>query len=103
MANSEIVIGLYSFCVLLPDGDLQSAQSPVNENDEEYLDTLHSLMSLKAKVREIEDETTCSICLENKRNIAFLCGHGTCGECAASLQICPMCRQPIERKIQLFN
>ena len=94
---------LPKFLFFLPDGDLRSCQSSLNENDEKYLDTLHSLMSLKAKVREIEDETTCSICLENKRNIAFLCGHGTCADCAASLQVCPMCRKPIEQKIQLFN
>lgn len=75
----------------------------LSETDEKYLETLHSLLSLQAHVREIEDANMCAICLEKARNVAFLCGHGTCVECAASLEVCPMCRKPIEKKITLFN
>ena len=73
------------------------------ETDEKYLETLHSLLSLQAHVREIEDANMCAICLEKARNVAFLCGHGTCVECATSLEVCPMCRKPIEKKITLFS
>ena len=75
----------------------------LSETDEKYLETLHSLLSLQAHVREIEDANMCAICLEKARNVAFLCGHGTCEECATSLEVCPMCRKPIEKKITLFN
>lgn len=75
----------------------------LSENDEKYLETLHSLLSLQAHVREIEDANMCAICLEKARNVAFMCGHGTCVECATSLEVCPMCRKPIEKKITLFN
>ena len=74
-----------------------------SETDERYLETLHSLLSLRAHVREIEDANMCAICLEKARNVAFMCGHGTCVECATSLEVCPMCRKPIEKKITLFN
>lgn len=79
----------------------QSAE--LAENDEKYLETLHSLLSLQAHVREIEDANMCAICLEKPRNMAFLCGHGTCVDCATSLEVCPMCRKPILKKIVLFN
>lgn len=75
----------------------------LSETDEKYLETLHSLLSLQAHVREIEDANMCAICLEKARNVAFLCGHGTCVVCASSLEVCPMCRKPIEKKITLFN
>jgi len=75
----------------------------LSEKDEKYLDTLHSLLSLQAHVREIEDANMCAICLEKPRNVAFMCGHGTCAECASSLEVCPMCRKPIDKKITLFN
>ena len=51
----------------------------------------------------LEDANMCAICLEKARNVAFMCGHGTCVECATSLEVCPMCRKPIEKKITLFN
>lgn len=74
----------------------------LSEKDEKYLETLHSLLSLQAHVREIEDANMCAICLEKVRNVAFMCGHGTCMECSSSLEVCPMCRKPIVKKIQLF-
>lgn len=81
-----------------------SAQAAeLTENDEKYLETLHSLLSLQAHVREIEDANMCAICLEKPRNVAFMCGHGTCAECSSSLEVCPMCRKPIDKKITLFN
>ncbi|XP_068753853.1 E3 ubiquitin-protein ligase MIB2-like [Montipora capricornis] len=75
----------------------------LSEKDEKYLETLHSLLTLQAHVREIEDANMCAICLEKRRNVAFMCGHGTCATCSTSLEICPMCRKPIDKKITLFN
>ena len=89
--------------VFLPTETAPAQAAELSEKDEKYLETLHSLLSLQAHVREIEDANMCNICLENPRNVAFMCGHGTCAECALSLEICPMCRKIIDKKITLFN
>lgn len=89
------------FLVSTETASAQAAE--LTENDEKYLETLHSLLSLQAHVREIEDANMCAICLEKPRNVAFMCGHGTCAECSSSLEVCPMCRKPIDKKITLFN
>ena len=50
----------------------------------------------------MEDATTCGICLENKKSIVFLCGHGVCSTCSGTLRICHMCRKPIQKRINLY-
>jgi hypothetical protein len=50
-----------------------------------------------------EPESQCTICMERKRDMAFLCGHTACRQCAQSLNICHMCRAPITQKIQLYD
>ena len=93
------------FLTYVPFSNLvdEAIQSDPSEKDEKYLETLHNLLSLQNRVREIEDANTCAICLEKPRNMAFLCGHGTCVECAEALEVCPMCRKPIVQKIKLFT
>lgn len=61
------------------------------------------LDELRARVQEMEDSLTCSICMERKRSVAFLCGHSACHQCTGALKICHMCRKPITGKINLFN
>ncbi|XP_078000102.1 uncharacterized protein LOC144452815 [Glandiceps talaboti] len=61
------------------------------------------VMKLKEKTRELEEAQVCSICMENRKDTAFQCGHMTCKDCADVLHNCPICRQPIERKINLFQ
>ena len=39
------------------------------------------LLSLEQKFKDLEEQFLCSICLERKRNVAFLCGHGACAPC----------------------
>ncbi|XP_049521024.1 osteocalcin 2-like [Dermacentor silvarum] len=56
---------------------------------------------LVSKLREMEEALTCAICMNRRRNIAFMCGHGTCSKCAAQIDICHICRRPIEKKIRL--
>ena len=51
----------------------------------------------------MEDTLTCNICLDRKRNVAFLCGHSACNDCAQPLRQCHMCRKPITKRINLFN
>ena len=47
-------------------------------------------------------QQACPICLVAPRNLAFQCGHQTCMECGSQLEECPMCRQAIDLRIQLF-
>lgn len=60
------------------------------------------LRYLETKIQEIEEAHCCSICMERKRNVAFLCGHGACEKCSQTLKICHMCRKTITRKINLY-
>ncbi|XP_035915376.1 E3 ubiquitin-protein ligase MIB2 [Anopheles stephensi] len=60
------------------------------------------LRYLESKIMEIEETHCCSICMERRRNLAFLCGHGSCSKCGETLKICHMCRKPITKKINLY-
>lgn len=60
------------------------------------------LRYLETKILEIEETHCCSICMERRRNVAFLCGHGACSKCADTLKICHMCRKTIGKKINLY-
>ncbi|XP_075541745.1 E3 ubiquitin-protein ligase MIB2-like isoform X4 [Dermacentor variabilis] len=64
-----------------------------NQRTQEELDT---------RLRDLEDRHMCGICMEKPRDVAFLCGHGSCSVCAGNLDLCHMCRQPIEKKISLY-
>ncbi|KAJ7529821.1 hypothetical protein O6H91_15G067800 [Diphasiastrum complanatum] len=44
----------------------------------------------------------CPICLTEKRDLAFGCGHQTCRECGKNLVNCPICRKKIATKIRLY-
>lgn len=57
---------------------------------------------LTRQMEDILDTFTCIICFERLRKIAFLCGHGACRQCSNELSDCPMCREQITRKIELF-
>ncbi|VEN54035.1 unnamed protein product, partial [Callosobruchus maculatus] len=57
---------------------------------------------LESKIAEIEESHACSICMERKRNIVFLCGHGACSRCADTLKTCHMCRKTITKKIPIY-
>lgn len=60
------------------------------------------LRSLEQKVLDLEEQFLCGICMERKRNVAFLCGHGACTLCTQGLSTCHMCRTKIEKKIPLY-
>ncbi|XP_045161724.1 E3 ubiquitin-protein ligase MIB2-like [Mercenaria mercenaria] len=59
--------------------------------------------TLQRKLNEMEENILCSICMERKRNMAFLCGHTVCSTCGDELRICHMCRKPITKKINLYS
>ncbi|KAK7604043.1 hypothetical protein V9T40_004316 [Parthenolecanium corni] len=60
------------------------------------------LRYLESKIAEIEEAHCCPICMERRRNVAFLCGHGACDRCSFTLTMCHMCRTVITKKINLY-
>ena len=75
-----------------------------NGTEDEEVRSLRTMKldELKATVNDWEQQYLCSICMERKKNVAFLCGHGTCDECVETLQRCHMCRGSISKKINLY-
>lgn len=63
---------------------------------------LERLRYLETRVADLEEANMCSICMERRRNVAFLCGHGACEHCSAPLKTCHMCRKSITKKINLY-
>lgn len=59
--------------------------------------------TLERRLNEMEENIMCSICMERKRDMAFLCGHTVCSTCGEELRICHMCRKPITKKINLYS
>lgn len=49
-----------------------------------------------------EPSVDCPVCLTDKKDMAFNCGHQTCRQCANSLQCCPICRETITTRIRLY-
>ncbi|OQR68525.1 E3 ubiquitin-protein ligase MIB2-like, partial [Tropilaelaps mercedesae] len=64
--------------------------------------SLERLRQLQSRIAEMEESVSCSICMEQRRNVAFLCGHAACADCAQPLRTCHMCRKPITKRIQLY-
>jgi E3 ubiquitin-protein ligase mind-bomb len=81
--------------------DTNNPGSPLS-SDSGRDDASPIVKDLEAKVQDWEDQFLCLICLERKKNIAFLCGHATCSECVETIRSCHMCRGPIQTKIQLY-
>ncbi|KAL8137910.1 hypothetical protein V2J09_003911 [Rumex salicifolius] len=48
------------------------------------------------------DNQACPICLTNRKDMAFGCGHQTCCECGEDLESCPICRRAIQTRIRLY-
>ncbi|XP_024535536.1 E3 ubiquitin-protein ligase RGLG3 [Selaginella moellendorffii] len=51
---------------------------------------------------DLPESQVCPICLTERKDLAFGCGHQTCRECGASLTNCPICRQEISTRIRLY-
>ncbi|VVB11595.1 unnamed protein product [Arabis nemorensis] len=56
---------------------------------------------LPAPVSE-EQTQNCPICLTNRKDVAFNCGHMTCGDCGARISNCPICRVLITNRLRLY-
>ncbi|XP_076300738.1 E3 ubiquitin-protein ligase mind bomb 2 isoform X1 [Lasioglossum baleicum] len=85
------------------DPALEDKKKEENEEKEREKDKdLERLRYLETRVADLEEANMCSICMERRRNVAFLCGHGACEHCANPLKTCHMCRKVITKKINLY-
>uniref|UniRef100_A0A7N8XF89 RING-type E3 ubiquitin transferase n=1 Tax=Mastacembelus armatus TaxID=205130 RepID=A0A7N8XF89_9TELE len=55
-------------------------------------------------LRQLQEERTCKVCMDKLVSIVFIpCGHlVVCGDCAASLRQCPICRAVIRGSVRAF-
>jgi hypothetical protein len=67
---------------------------------EELSDARGSARNEGLRADRAEDQTKCTICYDNDREVCFLpCSHMvTCFNCAGAVQNCPMCRQSIDER-----
>lgn len=54
--------------------------------------------------REVKDEELCVVCVDAKRNVAFVpCGHQCCCQgCGDQLTECPICKHAVTRRMRIF-
>ncbi|XP_011700184.1 PREDICTED: E3 ubiquitin-protein ligase mib1-like [Wasmannia auropunctata] len=64
--------------------------------------TLQIFRYLGNKIADMEEANMCSICVERRRNVVFLCGHCACDLCAVQLNTCHICRKTITKIIDLY-
>ncbi|XP_040181757.1 E3 ubiquitin-protein ligase MIB2 isoform X3 [Rana temporaria] len=69
---------------------------------QEASDTRKMMEELQNRYRQMEERITCPICIDSHIKLVFQCGHGSCTECSTSLNSCPICRQAIRERIQIF-
>eukprot|EP00092_Neocalanus_flemingeri_P026435 GFUD01028656.1.p1 GENE.GFUD01028656.1~~GFUD01028656.1.p1 ORF type:complete len:116 (-),score=34.37 GFUD01028656.1:226-573(-) len=62
------------------------------------------LEGLQKEVENLKEARNCKICMEREASIVFLpCGHlCCCTNCAPALQICAVCRSPIQGLVRTF-
>lgn len=63
---------------------------------------LQSPSDLSASTSD-ERNQVCPICLSNRKDMAFGCGHMACKECGARLSTCPICRAQITNRLRLYT
>uniref|UniRef100_A0A2K6SST2 E3 ubiquitin-protein ligase MIB2 n=1 Tax=Saimiri boliviensis boliviensis TaxID=39432 RepID=A0A2K6SST2_SAIBB len=81
---------------LRPDGSEVVSAAPAPGPPRQLVEELQS------RYRQMEERITCPICIDSHIRLVFQCGHGACAPCGAALSACPICRQPIRDRIQIF-
>ncbi|KAM5320354.1 LOW QUALITY PROTEIN: E3 ubiquitin-protein ligase MIB2 [Glossophaga mutica] len=81
---------------LRPDGTEVASAAPPPGPPRQLVEELQS------RYRQMEERITCPICIDSHIRLVFQCGHGACAPCGAALSACPICRQPIRDRIQIF-
>ncbi|XP_062449164.1 E3 ubiquitin-protein ligase MIB2 isoform X1 [Rhea pennata] len=72
--------------------------SPTSEST----DQRRLMEELQNRYRQMEERITCPICIDDQIKLVFQCGHGSCPDCSTALTVCPICRQAIRERIQIF-
>ncbi|KAK8497659.1 hypothetical protein V6N13_141274 [Hibiscus sabdariffa] len=62
-----------------------------------------SNISAPTAVASDDQQSACPICLTNRKDLAFNCGHMTCRDCGQRVSNCPICRQRITNRLRLFT
>jgi hypothetical protein len=61
---------------------------------------------LEKELEEVKREVECPICMAERCNIVFNCGHRTCMECSDLIgqqnNKCPFCKQQITERKRMF-
>ncbi|XP_068772117.1 E3 ubiquitin-protein ligase MIB2 isoform X4 [Struthio camelus] len=68
----------------------------------ESTDQKKLMEELQNRYRQMEERITCPICIDDQIKLVFQCGHGSCPDCSTALTVCPICRQAIRERIQIF-
>ncbi|KAF6027626.1 MIB1 [Bugula neritina] len=71
----------------------------LNENETEVT---HNILKLTQQLNDIKEHTSCPVCMDRMKNMAFMCGHATCQLCGDRLTECPICRKPVEKRVLLY-
>lgn len=59
------------------------------------------MKSMQSTAYNVPAEQVCPICLTNRKDLAFNCGHMTCRACGTAISTCPLCREPITTRVRL--
>ncbi|XP_017775188.1 PREDICTED: E3 ubiquitin-protein ligase MIB2-like [Nicrophorus vespilloides] len=81
--------------------DIESRMTPDGETISS--ETFRKEMRIQAVLQHLTNTHCCNICLTNKPDITFSCGHNACSNCTQQLQNCHICNQNISSKLQIFN
>jgi len=85
---------------------LRSVRSERQERLERQLQSVQRRHKQESRDRqELEEGQICAVCSESEKTILFMpCRHlCTCENCAAQLNLCPICRAPIAEKVKCIR
>ena len=83
----------------------EHAKIRAKELEKEKEEKNNKIKSQELKIRDLEREKECKICMSSDVSVVFLpCGHAACCyECGESLSYCPICRRKINSKSPFFT
>jgi hypothetical protein len=86
-------------CIIL-ESDSEEEEINKESKTQHLKNLIKEIKELNQKIRRLQKEKECSVCLDGDRNILFEpCNHITmCSVCAVQVQKCPICRLQIEKK-----
>jgi len=87
-----------------PDKEKRES-TPTESNKEEDTEKSGDTSDGEEPRKELTDDNTCIICLENERCVALIpCGHlCLCRECSGTQKKCPVCRTPIQDLLRTYS